>query len=195
VHRFCCLHQWLYESVRSSGSKVTDNCVLQCGCWELNPDPLEKAVSASNHWDIFPDHLSYCYVNYVFFFCYSDKNITNTSVDSTKLPQTSLLGHVYSWMSCTYIHKYHCRNWVTFLVMIVWNCCHHCPSPFPCVSLVISLIRLGWSSGDNPLASASHVLELQGTLPHLTHFTIPYSAITHTFIMQVSINYVEKNRK
>ena len=29
------------ESVRFSGSGVTDSCQLLCGCWELNLDPLE----------------------------------------------------------------------------------------------------------------------------------------------------------
>jgi hypothetical protein len=27
---------------RSSGTGVTDGCKLPCGCWELNPGPLEE---------------------------------------------------------------------------------------------------------------------------------------------------------
>ena len=32
----------LWECVRSSGMEVTENCELACGCWELNPGPLEE---------------------------------------------------------------------------------------------------------------------------------------------------------
>ncbi|ERE74288.1 E3 ubiquitin-protein ligase [Cricetulus griseus] len=30
------------EAVGSSGTGVTDSCELPCGCWELNPGPLEE---------------------------------------------------------------------------------------------------------------------------------------------------------
>lgn len=32
----------LYESVRSSGTGVRDNCELPCRCWQLNPGPPEE---------------------------------------------------------------------------------------------------------------------------------------------------------
>lgn len=32
------------EDTRFPGSGVTDNCRLQCGCWELNPGPLEEQL-------------------------------------------------------------------------------------------------------------------------------------------------------
>jgi hypothetical protein len=28
--------------VRSAGTGITDSCDLLCGCWELNPGPLEE---------------------------------------------------------------------------------------------------------------------------------------------------------
>ena len=37
-----CQHLCLCEGTRSSGAGVTDSCELPCGCWELNPDPLEE---------------------------------------------------------------------------------------------------------------------------------------------------------
>jgi hypothetical protein len=37
-----CLHVCLCEDVRSIGTRVTNNCELLCGCWELNQDPLEE---------------------------------------------------------------------------------------------------------------------------------------------------------
>jgi hypothetical protein len=48
-----CMHACLYhmrawcwqrpqEGVGSSGTEVTDGCESPCGCWELNPGPLEK---------------------------------------------------------------------------------------------------------------------------------------------------------
>ena len=40
-HVFC-LYVCLCEGVRSSGARVTDRCELSCGCWELNPGPLEE---------------------------------------------------------------------------------------------------------------------------------------------------------
>ena len=30
------------ESVRFLGTGGTDSCVLPCGCWELEPSPLEE---------------------------------------------------------------------------------------------------------------------------------------------------------
>jgi hypothetical protein len=30
------------EGLRSPGTEVTDSCEPPCGCWELNPDPLEE---------------------------------------------------------------------------------------------------------------------------------------------------------
>jgi hypothetical protein len=30
------------KSVESSGTGVTDSCEPPCGCWELNPEPLEE---------------------------------------------------------------------------------------------------------------------------------------------------------
>ena len=32
----------LCEGIRSSGTGVTDSCELPCGCWGLNPGPLEE---------------------------------------------------------------------------------------------------------------------------------------------------------
>ena len=37
-----CLHVCLYEGIISPGTAVTENCELACGCWELNPGPLEE---------------------------------------------------------------------------------------------------------------------------------------------------------
>lgn len=31
----------LEEGIRSLGTRVTDDCEIQCGCWELNEVPLE----------------------------------------------------------------------------------------------------------------------------------------------------------
>ena len=39
----------LCEGVGSAGTGVTDSCELPCGCWELNPGPLEEQPSALNH--------------------------------------------------------------------------------------------------------------------------------------------------
>ena len=33
-----CLHAGLFEG----GSRLIDSCQLSCGCWELNPGPLEE---------------------------------------------------------------------------------------------------------------------------------------------------------
>ena len=41
-----CLHACLCEGVRFFGTGVTDSCELPCGCWELNPGPLEELPSA-----------------------------------------------------------------------------------------------------------------------------------------------------
>ena len=30
------------EDIRSHGTEVKDNCQLPCGCWELNPGPLQE---------------------------------------------------------------------------------------------------------------------------------------------------------
>lgn len=30
---------------RFPGTRVTDGCEPPCGCWELNPDPLEEHLS------------------------------------------------------------------------------------------------------------------------------------------------------
>jgi hypothetical protein len=39
----CLQHSWRQEEVvRSSGKRVTDCCEPSCGCWELNPGPLEE---------------------------------------------------------------------------------------------------------------------------------------------------------
>jgi hypothetical protein len=37
-----CLHVCLRYSARSPGAGVTDCYELLCGCWELNPGPLEE---------------------------------------------------------------------------------------------------------------------------------------------------------
>jgi hypothetical protein len=37
-----CLDLCLCEGVRSPGTGIIDNCELPCGCWELNPGPLEE---------------------------------------------------------------------------------------------------------------------------------------------------------
>jgi hypothetical protein len=37
-----CLHVYLYEGVEFPGTGVTDRCKLPCGCWKLNPGPLEE---------------------------------------------------------------------------------------------------------------------------------------------------------
>lgn len=34
------------EAIRSSETGVTDCCMALCGCWELNPEPLEKQQPA-----------------------------------------------------------------------------------------------------------------------------------------------------
>ena len=33
---------WPEEGIGSPGTGVTDSCELPCGCWELNPGPLEE---------------------------------------------------------------------------------------------------------------------------------------------------------
>jgi hypothetical protein len=39
----CVQYPWrLKEDVGSSGTGVTDNCELPCGCWDSNPDSLKK---------------------------------------------------------------------------------------------------------------------------------------------------------
>jgi hypothetical protein len=55
--RMFCLHVCLYtgcthqvsvetrEAVGFPGTEVTDHYELGCGCWELNPGPLEKCSS------------------------------------------------------------------------------------------------------------------------------------------------------
>jgi hypothetical protein len=43
------------EGGRFPGTDVIDSCELLCGCWKLNPGPLEEqAVSALIFWAIFP---------------------------------------------------------------------------------------------------------------------------------------------
>ena len=37
-----CLHVYLSEGVRILGARVTDSGELTCGCWKLNPGPLEE---------------------------------------------------------------------------------------------------------------------------------------------------------
>jgi len=37
-----CPQVCLFEGVRSPGTGATDSCELPCGCWELNPGPLEE---------------------------------------------------------------------------------------------------------------------------------------------------------
>lgn len=39
---FFCLYVCLCGGARSFGPGVTDSCVLSCGCWESNTDPLEE---------------------------------------------------------------------------------------------------------------------------------------------------------
>lgn len=54
-----CLHICLCESVRFLGTVATDSCEPPCGCWDLNPSPLEEQlVGTLNHWTIplDPDH-------------------------------------------------------------------------------------------------------------------------------------------
>jgi hypothetical protein len=34
----------LYEGVISPETGVADGCELPCGCWELNPGPLEEQL-------------------------------------------------------------------------------------------------------------------------------------------------------
>lgn len=36
----CSLH--VCEGIRNPGTGVTDKCELPCGCWEMNPGPLEE---------------------------------------------------------------------------------------------------------------------------------------------------------
>jgi hypothetical protein len=42
VYKRFCLENCSSQCVRSSGTGVTDNCELLCGCWELNSAPLEE---------------------------------------------------------------------------------------------------------------------------------------------------------
>jgi len=40
---FVCLYICtLEEGIRSHGATVIDGCELPCGCWELNPGPLQE---------------------------------------------------------------------------------------------------------------------------------------------------------
>lgn len=42
LHHVCGWYLWRpEESVRSSGKGVTEGYESLCGCWELNPDPLQ----------------------------------------------------------------------------------------------------------------------------------------------------------
>ena len=43
VLHICAWSLWRPEdSLRSSGTEVTGNCEMPCGCWDLNPGPLEE---------------------------------------------------------------------------------------------------------------------------------------------------------
>ena len=42
------------DGVRAPETGVTDSCELPCGCWELDPGPSGRAVSALNHRAISP---------------------------------------------------------------------------------------------------------------------------------------------
>lgn len=42
-----CLHSCLCEGVGSPEAVSTDSCELSCGCWELNPGPLEEQPGLS----------------------------------------------------------------------------------------------------------------------------------------------------
>jgi hypothetical protein len=39
---------------KSASDSITDGCEPLCGCWELNPGPLEEQYSALNGWAISP---------------------------------------------------------------------------------------------------------------------------------------------
>ena len=43
-----CLYACLCGSSRSPGTGVIDSCEVPCGCWELNPDPLEEQPVLQN---------------------------------------------------------------------------------------------------------------------------------------------------
>lgn len=48
-----CLVPWRPdEGIGSSGTGVTPDCELPCGCWKLNLDPSARAASALNWWTI-----------------------------------------------------------------------------------------------------------------------------------------------
>jgi hypothetical protein len=48
----CCCFQ---THQKRASDPITDGCEPPCGCWELNPDPLEEqSVSALNYWAISP---------------------------------------------------------------------------------------------------------------------------------------------
>lgn len=40
--RMCLVPSGSEEDIESPGTKITVTCALQCGCWELNPGPLEE---------------------------------------------------------------------------------------------------------------------------------------------------------
>ena len=44
VYKRFCLENCSSQCVRSSGTGVTDNCELLCGCWDLNLGPLEEQL-------------------------------------------------------------------------------------------------------------------------------------------------------
>lgn len=47
VWMFClhvCMHSWSEEGVRSPGTGVRDGYKPLCGCWEVNPGPLQVQV-------------------------------------------------------------------------------------------------------------------------------------------------------
>ena len=45
-----CLCVCLCECVRYPGTEIMDSCELPCGCWELNPGPLEEQPSLQPPW-------------------------------------------------------------------------------------------------------------------------------------------------
>lgn len=55
------------ESIRSLRSGVIDHCELPVGCWELNPSPTKKAVSAPQWWSSSPVQGSWFFIFFFFF--------------------------------------------------------------------------------------------------------------------------------
>lgn len=80
---FACMYVYMYhvcgwcsqrsgKSAGSPGAGVTESCELPCGCWVLNPSPLQGVTTALPHWAISPGH------TYTFSICTTNHHLKST---------------------------------------------------------------------------------------------------------------------